>query len=204
MKDKNISPFGSDTQKYWDKRYLYFSKFDEGIEIDKEGLYSIVPEEVALAHAKSVKSKTIVDAFGGVGGSAISFARYLDKVYTIEIDKKRFEMIKNNAKVYGVSDKIVFINGDYFKEAPKIKAEAVFLDPPWGGPSYSKIDSFKLSNFSPDGKKILDLAFKHFKEIIIRVPLNFDFSELKQFNRMYIVKEDISDGRVISKTVYFT
>jgi hypothetical protein len=34
-------PFGEHLQKYWNKRYLYFSRFDDGIEIDAEGLYSV-------------------------------------------------------------------------------------------------------------------------------------------------------------------
>ena len=202
-KDKIICPFGSEMQKYWDKRYLYFSKFDKGIKIDKEGLYSVVPEEVAIKHAKYLKSKILVDAFGGVGGSAISFAKYLDKVYTIEKNEKRLEMIKNNAKIYNVHDKIIFIKGDYFKEAPKIKAEGIFLDPPWGGPNYKGMNLFKLSNFSPDGKKILDLAFKNFREVVLRVPLNFDFSEVDVFNKKFIVRDDFSEGKLISKTIYF-
>jgi hypothetical protein len=33
--------------KYFQKRYDYFSKFDDGIMIDEEGWYSVTPEKLA-------------------------------------------------------------------------------------------------------------------------------------------------------------
>lgn len=54
----------------------------------------------------------------------------------IDIDPKKIELAENNAKVYGVYDKIEFIVGDFLQLADKLKADVVFLSPPWGGPSY--------------------------------------------------------------------
>lgn len=56
----------------------------------------------------------------------------------VDIDPKKIELAKNNAAIYGVSEKIKFIVGDIIKLAPMLKADAVFLSPPWGGPSYLK------------------------------------------------------------------
>lgn len=50
--DKNKCPFGGKTQKFWDRRYDLFSRFDKGIQIDEEGLYSATPEHIALEQAK--------------------------------------------------------------------------------------------------------------------------------------------------------
>ena len=203
MKDPNICPFGEKLQKYWDKRYDLFSKFDEGIQVDEEALFSITPEKNAIDHAKKIKDKVVLDAFGCVGGNAIAFAQFCKKVYMIELDKNRLEMAKNNARVYGVENKIEFILGDFFVEAPNVKADVVYLDPPWGGPEYKSLEKFKLENFSPNGHQILDLAFKYFPEVVLRIPRNFDLDELNKFDREFEVVDDYLEDKLVTKTVYF-
>jgi len=90
--------------KYWAQRRRLFKKFDEGIELDAEGWYSVTPEVVAdhvasrfqdaSQHFKgavtnnangrnarkrrgqqSSKPMVILDAFCGCGGNAIAFAK---------------------------------------------------------------------------------------------------------------------------------
>lgn len=203
MDNPNICPFGEKLQKYWNKRYELFSRFDEGIQVDEQALFSITPEKNAIDHAKRLKNKIILDAFGCVGGNAIAFAQFCKKVYMIELDKNRIEMAKNNAQVYGVEDKIEFIQGDYFEEAPKVKADVVYLDPPWGGPEYKNIKEFKLDHFSPNGHKILDFAFKCFPQVVIRIPRNFDLNELKKYDREFEIVDDYMGEKLVTKTVYF-
>jgi trimethylguanosine synthase len=210
--NKNKNLFGNALQKYWDRRYNLFSRFDEGIQIDEEGLYSATPEIIALRQAEKMNCKVVVDGFCGVGANAIAFARFGTKVYAIEKDEKRLEMARHNAKIYGVVDKIKFIHGDFFIEAPKIKAEGtcpepgewVFLDPSWGGPKHENLRSFKLSDFLPDGNDILKLAFSNFPKIALKVPDNFDISELEKLGKAYEIEDDIMYGRVIFRTVYFS
>jgi len=57
---------------------------------------------------------------------------------------KKIELAKNNAKVYGVAEKIDFILGDFLQLAPSLKADAVFLSPPWGGVSYATQKTYNL------------------------------------------------------------
>jgi len=52
----------------------------------------------------------VLDAFGCVSGNSIAFAQFCKSVYMIEINKDRLEMAKNNATIYGVKDKIIFIH----------------------------------------------------------------------------------------------
>ncbi|MEK7648374.1 MAG: RsmD family RNA methyltransferase [Patescibacteria group bacterium] len=203
MKNSNTCPFGEKFQKYWDKRYQLFSKFDEGIQVDEQALFSITPEQHAIDHAKRLKGKIVLDALGCVGGNAIAFAQYCKKVYMIELDENRIKMAENNARVYGVSNKIEFIHGDYFDEAPKIEADVVYLDPPWGGPDYIGLKKFKLDNFSPNGHDILELAFKHFPQVVMRIPRNFDPKELKQLKHEFEEIDDYSGEKLVTKTVYF-
>lgn len=201
--NKNKCPFGARLQKYWFRRYDLFSRFDEGVKIDAEGLYSATPEKIALRQAKKMNCKAIVEGFCGIGGNAIAFAQTGKKVYAIEKNKTRLEMARHNAEIYGVRNKITFIHGDFFKEVPKIKAEGIFLDPSWNGPDHENLKSFKLENFNPNGNEILKLAFFLFSKITLKIPDNFDISELAKFGREYELEDNVMYGRVVFRTVYF-
>lgn len=62
----------------------------------------------------------------------------------IDIDPAKIELARHNAAVYGVEDRIEFIVGDFFKVAGDLKADVVFLSPPWGGPKYLNAEVFDL------------------------------------------------------------
>mgnify|MGYP002775656568 CR=1 FL=1 len=74
-----ISP---DLIRYWLARYTLFSRFDDGIMLDGQGLFSVTPEAIARNQAtRCAKSghghshgTVIIDAFTGAGGNAIQFA----------------------------------------------------------------------------------------------------------------------------------
>ena len=83
---------------------------------------------------------TIIDAFGGHGGNAIAFAlsgRW-EVVFAIEMDADKLKCAKHNAQLYGVADKIAWIQGDCFDVLRNglggVGDKAViFASPPWGG-----------------------------------------------------------------------
>lgn len=58
-------------------------------------------------------------------------------VIAIDIDPTKIQLARHNAEIYGVADKIQFIIGDIFSVYPMLKADVVFMSPPWGGPEYS-------------------------------------------------------------------
>lgn len=53
------------------------------------------------------------------------------KVVAVDIDINRLNMAKNNAKIYGVEDKITFIHGDILNIIPRIEYDSIHFDPPW-------------------------------------------------------------------------
>lgn len=63
--------------KYWCQRYILFTRFDDGIEMDEEGWFSVTPEVIAHYQASRCAGDTIIDCFTGVGGNAIQFAQRL-------------------------------------------------------------------------------------------------------------------------------
>lgn len=53
-------------------------------------------------------------------------------------------MAKHNAAIYGVADRIEFIVGDFLTLADSLKADVIFLSPPWGGPQYLKVKKWNI------------------------------------------------------------
>lgn len=100
------------------------------------------PSKIAAHIAESApKEKTvIIDAFAGVGGNAIALARSgrWERVFAIEKDLKTLECAKHNAEIYGVANKIFWLNGDCFEAISRFagqKNTVIFASPPWGGKS---------------------------------------------------------------------
>jgi hypothetical protein len=134
-------------KKYWLQRYSLFSKFDQGILLDEESWYSVTPEAIAKHQAERFlkiggPDCIVVDPFAGAGGNAIQLALLVGKVIAIEIDQGRLDLLKNNAAVYGVENKIECIQGDFWHLKDQIKADFAFFSPPWGGPEYSQQSTY--------------------------------------------------------------
>ncbi|PWZ05398.1 Trimethylguanosine synthase [Zea mays] len=136
--------------KYWAHRYSLFNLYDCGVCMDAEGWYSATPESIAaLQAARAAPGDLVVDAFAGCGGNSIQFAARGCYVVAVEIDPRKVELAVHNARVYGVEDRIEFIVGDFFRLAPFLKADLVFLSPPWGGPSYIEAPVYTLDMLKP-------------------------------------------------------
>ncbi|XP_050560181.1 trimethylguanosine synthase-like [Spodoptera frugiperda] len=125
---------------------LLGNRFDEGIKLDRESWFSVTPEVVARHIAEKYQYDVVLDAFCGAGGNTIQFARTCNRVVAIDIEPNKIAMTKHNATIYGVHEKIEFITGDFFELAPRLKADMVFLSPPWGGPSYSKAKEYEVES----------------------------------------------------------
>ncbi len=195
-------PFGTEFQEAWNHRYELFSRFDQGIQTDAIGLYSVTPDKTAKQIAEPVTGETVVDAFCGIGGNAIAFGAVCSKVIAIDIDEARLNMAKHNAAVYDRTN-IEFMVGNFLQLAPTLKADTVFLDPPWGGPQYINKREFTLADFSPDGRTLLDIAFQYFSKVILRVPANFRMAELDLIDKTFGTQDNFIHGQLISKTIYF-
>lgn len=136
--------------KYWHQRHQIFSKYDVGIWMTDEAWFGVTPEPVAHKIAEHIAAapegkRTLIDAFAGAGGNTIAFAlsKRWDRIFAVEKDPKVLACAKHNAKVYGVANKIWWIEGDVFellnkKQFKSLKDKAIlFASPPWGGmPKY--------------------------------------------------------------------
>jgi len=123
--------------KYWAQRKRLFRRYDDGIQLDREGWFSVTPEVIAnhiaermCAHVSSSseeenddddnmqepKQKLVVlDAFTGVGGNVIAFALRpeVDRVICVDFDPNRLQMAAHNCRVYEIPpEKLVFVCAD--------------------------------------------------------------------------------------------
>ena len=186
--------------KFWLQRYYYFSKFDKGIKMDKESWYSVTPEQIAKYTAKLIKGKTIIDGFCGCGGNVIQFSKYCSKVYAIDISKSKLDMCKNNCEVYNCDNNIEFILSDFLKMKNKIKADYIFLSPPWGGTEYKKSEIYSIKKFMyPDITEIIRVSLNVADNILFFLPRNLDLDEL--FDLCSTIKNEIKEGS--GKNLFF-
>eukprot|EP00750_Incisomonas_marina_P013955 INCI17576.2.p1 GENE.INCI17576.2~~INCI17576.2.p1 ORF type:complete len:612 (-),score=132.77 INCI17576.2:1354-3189(-) len=173
-----------DIQRYRKLKRKLWSKWDEGILMpDPESWFSCCPEAEAIAiarcctamlpastttavegqestHSSGSSSSTtrvvrILDAFCGVGGNAVRFAKVGNSVAVVgtDIDASKLAAAKHNAGIYGALRNLEFVVADFFAAAvptflPPLGSargkpfDVVYLAPPWGGVNYKH---------SPDG-----------------------------------------------------
>lgn len=103
----------------------------------------------------------------------------------IDIDPWKIQCARNNAKVYGVENKIEFIVGDFLQLAPKLKADVVFLSPPWGGPRYCKRRVFDIK-FIEDAKDIFKAAQRISTSVAYFLPRNVNIRQVRNRFVLYL------------------
>jgi trimethylguanosine synthase len=108
--------------KYWAQRRSLFSRFDDGIQLDREGWFSVTPEAIANHIAERVAQiprggghggMIVLDAFCGCGGNSIAFARRpeVSLVMCVDTDLSKLQMAAKNASIYNIdSEKLLFVH----------------------------------------------------------------------------------------------
>jgi trimethylguanosine synthase len=90
--------------KYWRQRYDLFSEWEMGMLLDTEAWYSTTPIIIADHQARlcvecfqrkrrSDLPPVVLDAFCGVGGNSIAFAKVGCKVLACDIDSEKLKMV---------------------------------------------------------------------------------------------------------------
>ncbi|KAH7727540.1 Protein T08G11.4 b [Aphelenchoides avenae] len=211
--------------KYWFQRYRLFSKLNDGVLMDREGWFSVTPEHIGAHIADRMVTRpgcVILDAFTGVGGNAIQFALKGAYVVAVDLDPVRLRCALQNARVYGVADYITFICGNFFHVAKSLFGarqagsdgdddsyygiDAVFLSPPWGGPSYLQEKVYDLDKQEPNGYEIFRIARKISPNIGYFLPRNTSVKQLIALagpGGRVEVEHDVLNGKTKTLTAYF-
>lgn len=191
---------------------LYFNNFKS----DDVGLYSLTKYTQAQHITGQLcklcnlnKNSIILDTCACVGGNIISFAQRFKQCICLEIDKSRYNLLVNNTKYFNnvISynmDCLVYIkniinalleekklkkeNNKIINVSKNYKYDLVFIDPPWGGKEYkqNKIMSLYIDDININ--KFIELSLLLSKYVSLRIPFNYNFSDLINFNIYHIEK----------------
>ncbi len=198
-----------------------FSNYGK-IKIDDESFSYITIREIAEIISKIIShhllklninphKSTIIDYTSGVGGNVLSFCKYFNQVYAVELLTLRAEYLQNNIDVYGYKN-IHVINEsaiDYNESTMiSVNPNVIFVDPPWGGADYKNMEILTLKlgdilieqlvlniieKFSNYYKNILEnitdnierqkVTFSNTnnKFIVLKLPKNYDIEHFYNF-----------------------
>ena len=170
--------------RYFNKRRFLFHRFDEGIALDEESWYSVIPESVShylSQRFKQCKVNKIFEPFCGVGGIAIHLCDQFGEFVVNDLDTAKIKMLKHNLRVYGKGiRKDNILNRDFLEVEP-FRTDALIICPPWGGidtMAYSTGDLDEL--MFPKLSDILVHARKFSENIMLQLP--------KQTNMLNLLK----------------
>lgn len=183
------------------------NKFSKNIFSDNDAFYMSTPEIVAEHIANQLaKYKTCAEMCCAIGMLSVQLAKKMDKVLAIDINKERIGNAKKNAKLYGVSEKIDFINGDVLDEnlLKKLSVDVAVLDPDWSKNETDKSLHVKnIDDTQPSLKKMFGLTKKLVtKNIVARIPKTFDAATLSELGACRI-ENIIWNNEIKFKVAYF-
>ena len=151
-----------------------------------EGLYSVtkrIDGERLIAFLNGmipdIRKQTITDATACVGGDTLLFSLHFKKVESIEWKRHNMAALQNNVEVFGAGN-VVLHEGD----ATRVfnwKTDVLYVDPPWGGPDYRKLQNLELFIGSYRLDKWIEEILKRSerpKTVVLKLPRNYNFARL--------------------------
>ena len=115
----------------------------------------------------------ITDGTASIGGNTIAFGkRWL--VNAVEPHPLRFEILSEAVSKLGQESYVDVYNSNLEDIYDNLTQDVLFIDPPWGGPSYKSdtISNIMLGDNSIDNWVVRGLG--RAKMVVLKLPLNFD------------------------------
>jgi hypothetical protein len=191
------SPQTLSPQRRNDKKNLVFDKRDfllpdirkeirEQIQLDEVAKYSMTDTRTAdgisdfIAKLPGLNQDNIVitDGTACVGGNTISFCKKFKKVQAVEVDPIRYDMLMHNLKLLGYTNAKCY-HENYLELLRNLTQDIVFLDPPWGGPSYKDKKEVELFLGNTPLDELCENLKGRTKYIIIKAPTNLNYEKFK-------------------------
>ena len=181
------------------------------VRVDEVALFSCTEWETAdeIAHVMRCSARGarfVIDAMACVGGNTLGFLRSakFEGVFAIESDATRFEMLRSNVDLVRTAERKAgeaggpgkskevrceLLQGDCMKliceggvAGVALGECAVFMDPPWGGPSV--MEGHARIRLSVNGEDVSEacsrLAEAGVRIIFLKAPLRFALEEFRR------------------------
>ncbi len=204
-------------KKYYNRRYMLFTRFDEGCLLDTESWFSVTPEKTARHIANQVFEKmgntsdlTILDGFCGSGGNTIQFCKYFENVISSDIDLVKLQCAQQNSKIYKTEDRVKFIQQDFFSLHTTLrqKVDVIFLSPPWGGVNYFHSKEADISEFPLDCFKIFLYCVNmlNCRNIVFFLPRNTNLEQILLMagpGGKCQIEQNFIDHKLVAITAYY-
>ncbi len=166
------------------------------LKLTEEGEYSVTRRRdadriisILRSTIKDIKTKTITDATGCVGGDTIHFGLNFQKVDSIELNPINFEALKNNVAVYELNN--VFIHSGDSTSIFNWKTDVLYIDPPWGGPNYKdtrNLDLYMSSKRIDQWLEEILLRKNRPNYLVLKLPQNFNFPRFNFLSNVETIK----------------
>jgi mRNA (guanine-N7-)-methyltransferase len=157
--------------------------------------------------------KRIVDGTSHIGVDTI----YLSELFpsaiidAYEVVPEIMVALRHNIITFGKEDQIIPHLQDITTWTPTTMVDLLFVDPPWGGHGYDQVDKLNLyfqaeDSVQDESKNAKTLLMKwvqsgYIKNIIIKVPKNFDDTDYAAYQLPTPVYADVFDRRKGGKRV---
>jgi hypothetical protein len=168
----------------------------KSLKLTEEGEYSVTRRRdadriitIMKTLLKDTKMKTITDSTGCVGGDTIHFALNFQKVDSIELNPSNFKALQNNVAVYGLNNVTLHL-GDALTVF-NWKTDVLYIDPPWGGPTYKdskNLDLFMSSKRIDEWLEEILLRKTRPGHIVLKLPQNFNFTRFNFLSNVDYIK----------------
>ena len=178
---------------FFSKEDILLSKNNnKTLQITDKGLYSITKSNDAIWITNLIlkfiknettlhpKNTTIIDSTSGIGGNSINFAKYFNKVNSVEINEIHYNVLKNNINALNIKNINIYHNNFLnLINANKLHGDIFFIDPPWGGKSYKSFKYFFLKIGKLPLINVLNILYENkFKYVVLKAPYNLNISLL--------------------------
>lgn len=160
------------------------------LKLDSEALHSTLDEALGVhlaaallklccAGGADAARLKVVDGCACCGGSTRALhGAFGGRIWAVEADKVRAELLEANLTLLCPDGRAAAVAGDFCKVWPElVPADVIFLDVPWGGPSYGEqrsIHQLALGGV-PLAELLVRLAEADAARLLaVRLPYNFD------------------------------
>jgi 16S rRNA G966 N2-methylase RsmD len=131
------------------------------------------------------QSSTVTDCTANAGSDSIQLSRVFAHVNAIEKASDAYKALSHNVALY-TRRNITVYHGSCLSLLSTIKQDVIYIDAPWGGPSYKKESLVTLKLDGIDLYTVYNLYKSHAKLFVFKVPRNYDLNAFKSLSTTHI------------------